>query len=360
MCVAHQIDTNRSEAFSEDLVETLNKGALSIMISVGHRTGLFDAMNELPPSTSEQIAEAAGLNERYVREWLGSMVTGRVVECDSLTKTYWLPKEHAAFLTRKAGSNNMGLFAQYIPLLGTVEDRVVDCFQKGGGVPYSEYNRFQEVMSDDSDHLVVANLSDVLLPSIPSILKKLNEGIEVIDLGCGRGNALNLLANTFPKSNFTGYDLSIEAIEYAKTQAGKKGLTNVVFEVRDLTDFNETAQSNKYDLITTFDAVHDQARPDNLLSGIYKALKDDGVYLMMDISSSSEHVDNIDHPMGTLLYTISTMHCMTVSLAQGGMGLGTMWGREKALEMLEEAGFTNIEIKNFEHDIQNDYYIIRK
>lgn len=360
MCLVHQIDTQKSELFAEKLLGTLNQGALSVMISIGHRTGLFDVMSELPPSTSEEIAKAAGLSERYVREWLGAMLTGFVVEYNPDTKKYHLPQEHASFLTRKAAADNIGVFAQYIPLLGTIEDKVIDCFKNGGGVPYSEYDRFQDVMSEDSNQSVVSSLLDVILPAISGIVDRLEEGIEVVDLGCGRGNALNLMAKTFPKSNFLGYDLSEEAIDYAKAQAEKQALTNVTFEVRDLTDYNITAQQNKFDFVTTFDAVHDQARPDNLLAGIYTSLKENGIYLMQDISASSEHLKNIDHPMGTLLYTISTMHCMTVSLAQGGLGLGTMWGREKAIEMLNEVGFSNIEIKNFEHDFQNDYYIIRK
>lgn len=360
MCLVHQIDSHKSELFAEKLLKTLNQGALSIMISIGHRTGLFDVMTELPPSTSKEIAEASGLNERYVREWLGAMLTGLVIEYNHETKKYHLPKEHASFLTRKAAADNIAVFAQYIPLLGSIEDKVINCFKNGGGVPYSEFNRFQDVMSEDSNQSVVSSLLDVILPAIPGIVDRLEEGIEVVDLGCGRGNAINLMAKTFPKSKFLGYDFSEEAINYAKSQAEKHSLTNITFEVKDLTYYNITAQHNKFDFVTTFDAVHDQARPDNLLEGIYKSLKEDGVYLMQDISASSEPHKNIDHPMGTLLYTVSAMHCMTVSLAQGGMGLGTMWGREKAFDMLNYAGFKNIEIKNFEHDFQNDYYIIKK
>jgi len=360
MCLAHQIDTQKTENFAERLLGTLNQGALSVMTSIGHRTGLFDVMSELPPATSKEIAKAAGLSERYVREWLGAMLTGFVVEYNPETRKYHLPQEHASFLTRKAAADNIGVFAQYIPLLGTIEDKVINCFKNGGGVPYSEYERFQDVMSEDSNQSVVSSLLEVILPAIPGIVDRLEEGIEVVDLGCGRGNALNLMAKTFPKSNFLGYDLSEEAIDFARAESEKQNLTNVKFEVRDLTDYNLTAPQNKFDFVTTFDAVHDQARPDNLLAGIYKSLKEDGIYLMQDISASSEQHKNIDHPMGTLLYTVSTMHCMTVSLAQGGLGLGTMWGREKALEMLNEVGFTTIEIKNFEHDFQNDYYIIKK
>jgi ubiquinone/menaquinone biosynthesis C-methylase UbiE len=244
--------------------------------------------------------------------------------------------------------------------MGTVEDKIIQCFKNGGGVSYSNFKRFHEVMAEDSGQSVVSSLIDLILPSIPGIVERLNKGIAVIDLGCGRGNALNLMAEEFPNSKFIGYDLSEEAIESAKKDSYKLKLNNVRFEAVDLTYFHEFAPENTFDFITTFDAVHDQARPDNLLKGIYKALKDNGTYLMQDISASAELHKNMEHPVGPLLYTISTMHCMTVSLAQGGFGLGTMWGREKALEMLNEAGFNNIDIINFDHDFQNDYYIIKK
>ncbi len=360
MCMIHQLDAQKSEAFAGRLLGMLNEGSLAVMISVGHRTGLFDTMSKLTASTSEQIAESAGLNERYVREWLGALTTGRIVEYDPITKTYSLPPEHSAYLTREAGVDNVGVFAQYIPLFGTVEDKIIECFKNGGGVPYSEFGRFHDVMAEDSGQSVVSSLIDLILPTIPGIVEKLEKGIDVLDLGCGRGRALNLMARVFPNSRFVGYDLSEDAIAYAKNEAKQNKLNNVRFEVVDLTYFNEFASEKSYDFVTTFDAVHDQARPDNLLKGILKTLKDNGTYLMQDISASAEHHKNIEHPVGPLLYTVSTMHCMTVSLAQGGMGLGTMWGREKALEMLDETGFKNIEIKNFEHDFQNDWYIIKK
>jgi 2-polyprenyl-3-methyl-5-hydroxy-6-metoxy-1,4-benzoquinol methylase len=360
MCVVHQIDQKRSEAFGGRLMGLLNEGALAVMLSVGYRTGLLDIMAKLPPSTSEQIADAANLNERYVREWLGALTTGKIIEYNAVAKTYHMPAEHSAFLTRDAGADNVGFFAQYIPLLGTVEDKIIECFKNGGGVPYSEFPRFHEVMAEDSGQSVVSSLLDIILPSVPGIVEKLEDGINVADLGCGRGKALVFMAETFPNSTFTGFDLSTEAIEYAENEARKKNLNNIKFEVMDLTYYNETAPEQVYDFITTFDAVHDQARPDNLLAGIFKALKDNGTYLMQDIAASQELQNNLDHPVGPLLYTVSTMHCMTVSLAQGGLGLGTMWGREKALEMLTEAGFKNIEIKAFEHDFQNEYYIIKK
>lgn len=354
---ALQLDKAKTEALSNKILDVLNLGALGLMLSVGHRTRLFDTMAGLPFSTSDEIAKAAGLNERYVHEWLGAMTVGRIVEYDNVMDKYFLPAEHASLLTRSAEKDNFAVFTQYISMMGNVEDKIVDCFKNGGGVPYSEFKRFHEIMAEDSGQSILSSLFSDILPLIPGLTEKLKKGIDVLDLGCGRGKALILLAKKYPKSRFVGYDLSMEAVEYAGAQALKEHLNNIRFEIKDLTDFNV---NEKYDFITTFDAIHDQARPDKVLKGIYNSLKDDGVYLMQDISASSYPHKNMDHPMGAFLYSISTMHCMTVSLAQGGIGLGAMWGRETALKMLNDAGFRNIEIKNLPHDIQNDYYIIKK
>jgi 2-polyprenyl-3-methyl-5-hydroxy-6-metoxy-1,4-benzoquinol methylase len=349
-----KLDKERADAFGDRMLGTLNSGALSLMISVGHRTGLFDTIRGMAPSTSTQIAEAAGLNERYVREWLGAMLTGGIVECDSQGRLFSLPAEHAVWLTREAAPDNIAAFAQYIPLLGTVEDRIIDCFKQGGGVPYSAYKRFHQVMAEDSGQTVIPALIDQILPLVPGLVESLQGGINVLDAGCGSGRALNLMARNFPESRFTGYDLCEEAILAGKTEAERLGLANVRFEQEDLTTFEMPTQ---YDLITAFDAIHDQARPDNVLAAIAKALKPDGTFLMQDIAASSHMHKNCDHPAGPLLYTISCMHCMTVSLAQNGAGLGAMWGEEKAREMLQAAGFSRIDVKKLPHDFQNSYFI---
>lgn len=347
----------KADAFCEGLIDVLNKSAIALSISLGHRTGLFDAMAGLPASTSEQIAAAANLNERYVREWLGAMVTGRVVNYFPETRTYQLPEEHAAFLTRDAAPNNLAAIAQYIPLLGTVEDKVVGCFKNGGGVPYSEFPRFHEVMAEDSGQTVLPALIDSILPLVPGLNEKLEKGIEVLDVGCGSGKALVLLAKTYPNSRFTGYDFSEQALGNARREADAAGLTNIRFEVKDAAAIGEM---EKYDLITAFDAIHDQARPAVVLKEIAAALKPDGTFLMQDIDGSSHVQQNMEKPLGSLLYTISTMHCMTVSLALGGDGLGTMWGRELAVDMLKDAGFVHVEIRNLPHDLQNCFYIVTR
>jgi len=348
------LNTQKAEAFGDRLVNMLNEGSLAHMLSIGHQTGLFDKMAILPPATSHQIAEATGLNERYVREWLNGLTVGNILTYDSEQETYKLPAEHAPLLTRAAGAENMALYMQYVSLFGTVESQIVDCFHDGGGVPYAEFPCFHEIMAEDSGVNVVAALTDQILPLVPGLVAKLEMGIDVLDIGCGRGRAIHKMAQAFPNSRFSGCDLSEEAIAFAKNKAAESGLSNASFAVQDMTTFNAVEQ---YDLITAFDAIHDQAFPARVLGNIRRALKADGVFLMQDIAAHSHVHDNFEQPFAPFLYTISTMHCMTVSLAQGGVGLGTMWGRETAQQLLADAGFSRVSIQQLPHDFMNDYYI---
>jgi SAM-dependent methyltransferase len=347
----------KAEAFAEKMLGVINGGALALMTSIGHRTGLFDTMSRLQASTAGQIAEAADLNERYVREWLGAMVTGRIVDYSEADGTFSLPPEHAAFLTRAASPNNIGVTAQFLPLLGVVEDQIIESFRHGGGVPYSAYPRFHEVMAEESSQTVLAALMDAILPLAPGVMDRLRAGIEVLDVGCGSGRALCLMAENFPQSRFTGYDFSEEGVTRATREARAKGLKNVRFVVRDVAQLDG---SEKFDLITAFDSIHDQAQPARVLEGISNSLNTGGTFLMQDIAGSSHLPKNMDHPIGPFGYTISCMHCMTVSLAQGGDGLGAMWGEELAEKMLKQAGFKSVGVNKLAHDIINVYYVARK
>lgn len=355
MCKSPAAPAGPPPEFVERMLQVMNNSALSLMISLGHRTRLFDVMAKLPPSTSHEIADASGHSERYVREWLGAMATGRVVTYDAADKRYHLPPEHADFLTRGAPMN-FGVSAQWIAVLGMVEDKIVDAFTHGKGVPYSAYTRFHEVMAEESGQTVVGALDEHILPIVPDIVEKLEKGIDVLDVGCGSGRAMLHLAKRFPRSRFAGYDLSPEAIGAANARARELGLANARFEVRDLAAWNEPRSR---DLITGFDVIHDQAKPAAVLRNIAAALKPDGLFLMQDISGSGHIHEDLAHPMGTLLYTVSCMHCMSVSLANGGPGLGAMWGKQKALEMLAEAGFGPVQVESLPHDVLNFYYLVQ-
>jgi 2-polyprenyl-3-methyl-5-hydroxy-6-metoxy-1,4-benzoquinol methylase len=351
-------DSAKAEAFAGSLLQNLNHGAWCLMASIGHRTGLFDTMRDLPASTVGDIARAANLNERYVREWLGSMVTAGVVDVDATSTFYTLPPEHAAMLTRAAGPDNLAAFAQFVGMLGSVEDEIVTCFHQGGGVPYEKFARFHAVLAEDDT--VVSGLEPHILPLVPGLTDRLSRGIRVLDVGCGSGRAMNRLAELYPNSHFMGIDLSGEAIAAAKAEAAGRGLGNIDFIARDLSDFDATAEPGQYEFITAFDAIHDQAKPLQVLMGIHRALTPDGVYLMQDIKGSSHVHGNIEHPLGTFLYAVSAMHCMTVSLAQGGEGLGAMWGEEKTREYLTRAGFGSVEKHELAHDPLNNWYVVTK
>lgn len=350
------VDLDRAEAFAQKLATALNQACLTLMISLGHRTGLFDKLAHLPPSSSAAIAAASGLSERYVREWLGAMVTGGVVEFSAADRTYWLPAEHARSLTRAAMPGNLAATCQWIGLLGGVEDNVLAAFQHGNGVPYDAYDRFHEVMAEESQQTIVAALLEHIIPLDPSLDGRLAKGIDVLDIGCGSGWALMRLAEHYPRSRFRGYDFSQEGIAAARREAERRGLKNVAFEVRDVAELDDRAA---FDLITAFDAIHDQARPAEVLANVASALRPDGLFLVQEISGSGHLERDVSHPFGTMLYTVSCMHCMSVSLAHGGPGLGAMWGRELAERMLGEAGFQRVRVEELPHDPMNFFFLAR-
>ena len=337
------------------MVSVLNGGALALMTSVGHQVGLFDAM-----------ANAAAEHQRGHRRRgrrPGALCTRVAGRDDHRTRgrarssagTYWLPAEHAACLTRAAGPDNLAHLMQFVPMLAGVEQEVVECFDQGGGVPYSAYPRFHR--ADGRGQRDRARCGVGRWHSSPGARPDPSgcaTGIDVADVGCGQGHAVNLMARAFPHSRFTGYDFSDEAIAAARDEAAGTGLTNATFELRDVTELGVT---DAYDLVTAFDAIHDQAHPARVLAGIASALATDGVFLMVDIKASSHPHENLDLPWAPLLYTLSTMHCMTVSLALDGAGLGTVWGEQVAVAMLGDAGFSHVEVKEFETDPFNNYYV---
>jgi ubiquinone/menaquinone biosynthesis C-methylase UbiE len=351
------VDQAKAEAFAVQMVGILNGAALGQQLSLGHQAGLFDAMAGLPPSTSEQIAEAAGLNERYVREWLGSMVTGRIVEYDPGNRTYRLPAEHAGSLTRAAGPGNLAAFTQFLPEFGKVQDELLEAFRNGGGVPYSAYPKFQAQMRELSGMIFDASLLEGTLKLVPGLTEKLEAGIDAADIACGSGHAINLMARAFPRSRFTGYDFSDEGLAAGRAEAEAWGLANARFVAKDVAELDVR---DAFDLITIFDAIHDQARPRVVLKNMYSAMRSGGTLLAVDIAASSKVEENLDHPLAVVMYTISTWHCMTVSLAYGGEGLGAMWGEQQARELLAEAGFTIQEVKQVEGDVFNNYYLCAK
>lgn len=346
-----------TEDFAARVVECLDSASTAILLSIGHQTGLFDTMRSLPPATSTQIADAAGLNERYVREWLGGLVAAKVIEYAPDERTYHLPEHRAAMLTRAAGPDNLARVAQFIPLLAEVEQKIVDRFRHGGGLPYSEYPRFHRLMAEQSGEVFDAALIDVILPMASGLVDRLQAGADMADIGCGSGHAVNVIAQAFPASRCTGIDFSEEGLATGRDEAQRLGLDNATFIARDVAELDET---EAYDVITAFDAIHDQAHPARVLENIHRALRPGGVFLMVDIKASTHVENNIGVPFAPYLYTVSTLHCMTVSLALDGDGMGTVWGRELATSMLADAGFDDIVVREIDTDPINYYYVARK
>jgi SAM-dependent methyltransferase len=339
----------------ERMIQILNDGAINVLGSIGHQLGLFETLATLPWSTSGQVADAAGLNERYVREWLGGVVTAGWVEYDADSRRYRICEEHAPFLTG-TGVDNIARTMGLITLMGQVLPQVADKFRTGGGLAYSDYPGFHDAQAADSAAVNDASLIDTIVP-LTGLVDRLRAGIDVADIGCGEGHAVNLMAREFPQSRFWGFDFSPEAIEPARAEAAAWGLTNATFVECDIAGDVET---EAYDLVTAFDAVHDQAHPARVLSNVHLSLRPGGTFLMVDIKASSNLENNLGLPWGSFLYAVSTVHCMSVSLGQGGDGLGTVWGTELATQMLREAGFTSVDQHELEQDPFNAYFVSRR
>ncbi len=351
--------------FAKRMTEILNHGALNLAMAMGYKNRIFDVLEDLGrPATVAEIASAAGLDSRYLQEWLGVMATGRIVEIDNPAgeDTYFLPPEHAAFLTRRAAAN-LGVYTQEIPLLtACAMDAVNGGFLTGAGIPFSCYPDFQGFMAELSDAKHQEVLIDRFLPGVDKgrLLARLKAGIRVCDLGCGHGVAMNLMAAAFPTSTFTGIDNHGEAIGRAAGAAREMGLANTVYKVLDAATLNGKKEFSRiFDYVCAFDAIHDQSHPLEVLRGIRFMLAPGGMFSMIDIKAGSRQADNLDHPLGPFLYTVSLMHCMPIGLNDHGMGLGMMWGREKAEALLRAAGFDHIEINEMDHDPFNLHYLCK-
>lgn len=343
-----------ADAVAGRLVQVLNDGAIAVLSSIGHQLGLFETLAGLPPASSAQIADAAGLDERYVREWLGGVVSAGFVAYDPVDATYAMDAEHAPFLTG-ATPDNLARTLQYVTLMGQVVPKVVEAFRTGGGLSYDDYPGFHHIQGADSAAVLDATLVDGILP-LSGEIDRLGAGIDVADFGCGEGHAVNLLARTFPASRFIGFDFERQAIAAARAEASAWGLDNATFEVRDVAvPLGEAS----YDLITAFDAIHDQAHPATVLANIRAGLRPGGTFLMGDMDAATRLEDNVDLPWASFLYAVSTTHCMSVSLGQGGDGLGTVWGVELAERMLRDAGFRDVTLHRVDGNPFTVYFVAR-
>ncbi|HYH07044.1 MAG TPA: class I SAM-dependent methyltransferase [Thermoanaerobaculia bacterium] len=336
------------------IARTLNSGFTAMMISVGHRTGLFDVLAALPPSTSAQIATAASLSERYVREWLAAMTTAHIIDYDARTGTYFLPIEYAAVLARMAGANNLAPSAQMLSLLAANEDLVVAGFRSGGGVVPQAYERLRATMAAEKRELIDESYVDALLELMPDMRARLEAGTTVLDAGCGDGALTLTFARMFPRSAFRGIDSSREAIRSAWERLEESGLCNVEFTTGDVANVDDR---RAFGLVLAMESLREQAFPRTALRNLAAALKRDGVLLMQEVASSSHLAKNAEHAFAPMLYAISTMHTVPVAMAEEGDALGLMWGRERAVQMLTEAGFRQVRFEKLAADPLSFYAV---
>lgn len=348
------IDEKAVEEFAGHLFGLFTGGALTHLVEIGRRTGLFAAAAG-QSLTSGELAQRAHLEERYVLEWLAAMVTGGIFEYEPSTGHYWLPREHAACLN--GGAADLAPVAAFVTELGRHVGAVSDAFRSGGGVPWDAYKpEIHDLMDILWGPLYEELLVDSMLPLVPGLVERLRAGARVADVACGAGTALLVLAEAFPASTFMGYDLDPDGLERGRARAAAKNLPHVAFERCDAADFHPV---EPFDVVMVFNAIHDQVDPGAVLRSIREALAPGGILVMNEPRMHDALEDNLDNPMAPFTYSVSTLHCMTVSLAHGGAGLGTAWGEQTARRLLTEAGFGDVTVTQTPGDPGNALFATR-
>jgi SAM-dependent methyltransferase len=346
---------SKQEAFIGKALSDASGALTCILAGIGDRLGLFKDLASNGPSTSSELAARTAIQERYAREWLGGMASAGYVEYDPATRQFRLPPEHAPALAQEGGPFFFGGMYQMFPAMVSVVDQITEAFRIGGGVRQGVY---PAAFWDGMERFTAGWFENLLLqhwiPAMPEVEAKLKQGADVADIGCGRGRALVKLAQAFPKSRYTGYDVFGPAVEQASERARNADVADrVKFEQLDVVK----GLPQQFDLITTFDVVHDAADPLGLLKAIRSALKPDGHYVCLD-SNCSDKLEENAGPLGAMFHGVSILYCMTTSLANGGAGLGTLGFHEsKVHEFCAEAGFTSVRRLPLENPFNNIYEI---
>lgn len=347
-------DRRAAGRFAQQVVQHLSSAMVVTQLELGRRTGLLEAL-ATEPLTDAELAERTDLVRRYVQEWLGVMVTGGIVVHDPPSDTFRLPPEHAAALVA-ASPYNLGGMVSIATGAAAGLDALEEAFRTGGGVAYED----QPIDVDDtidrlSRHRYDALLVDSYLAQVPGLTTRLDDGARVLELGCGRGRAARLVARAFPASEVVGVDLSEQAVATAATAAAEEGLDNVAFVTGSATD----PPAGPWDVVCAFDVVHDLAEPFVALEAARGVLAPDGVLLMIDSGAPPTLAEQAELPWAPMMYGVSLAHCLTVSLAQDGAGLGAMWGREAALAALDHAGFSDVVTHELKGDPMDLLYVAR-
>ena len=335
------IDYGRVRQFAGKVMGDLAGVSASVLVILGDRLGLFRALDEAGPATSEELAARAGVAERYAREWLYGLHAAGYLELDRARRSFSLPAEHAEVLAREGAPFFLAGCEQLLIGGGlAVLDRLTEAFRSGGGVPQAAYpDDMTEGIRRNSAPWFEHQLLQQWIPAVDGLRARLEAGVRYADVGCGAGHAVIKLARHFPRSTFVGYDAFEGAIDQARRVAQHEQLgERARFEVIDAA----SGIPERYDVISTFDVVHDAIDPLGLLRAIKRGLEPDGTYLMLEFRCADDPAENVG-PFCTLLYGISLMYCTTTSLAHGGPGLGTCGCPPARVRRLcAEAGFTSV------------------
>lgn len=340
MTATASVDQAKAEAFVGKALGDMASTMTVLMATLGDGAGLFAALRDAGGLRADEIAERAGTDRRYTREWLAGMTAAGYIEYDAATECFVLPDEHAPVLADEGGPVFFAGAWQEIAGALPHLDRIRTSLRTGGGVPPAEYGA---TFWDGLERFTAGWFGNLLLPvwipAMPAVRSLLERGSRVADVGCGAGRALVALATAYPESRFVGYDAVPRNVERARRHAAEAGVDDrVSFEVRDAT----MGIPERFDVVFTFDVVHDAADPAGLLTAIRTSLEPGGRYVCLDINASHRLEENVG-PLGTVFYGFSLLFCMTSSLGMGGKGLGTCGFTEPVVRvMCADAGFSEL------------------
>jgi 2-polyprenyl-3-methyl-5-hydroxy-6-metoxy-1,4-benzoquinol methylase len=340
MATAETLDEAKVEAFMGKLIGDFGGTMATFLAYLGDRLGLFKELERGGPADAAELARRAGVNERYTAEWLLGMTSAGYLQYDRETDRYALPPEHAVALAHENGPFFVGGALEMLPEFVRPIDELAAAFRNGGGVSQASFDpRIWEGMQRFSAADFENSLVPMWMPAAPDAVAKLEAGGTLADIGCGSGLALIKLAQAFPAARFVGYDVFAGQIERARENVERAGVADRVrIELLDVV----AGLPDTYDVITTFDVVHDAVDPRGLLRSIRDALAPGGSYILVEINSADDAHENVG-PLATMFYGASVFYCLTTSLAHGGEGLGTNGLPEaKVRELCLEAGFAGV------------------
>jgi SAM-dependent methyltransferase len=334
------MDKQRSTAFMLKVVGDVATTLAASLVIVGDRLGLFSAMAGAGPLDAQGLAERAGIAPRYAQEWLAALAGAGYLAYDALTDRFELPEEHAMFLADPQSEYHLaGLFAS-LPTMSAMIPRLAQAFRDGSGISFADFGDGLPTALAAMNRSVYENrLVRSWLPAVPGAIDKLQGGGRFIDVGCGIGVVPMAVARAFPQAHVAGLDFDVRSIETARAQAHESGLF-VDFMAQGV---EALPMDQAWDLITSFDVVHDLPDPPGALRRIREALAPDGIYLMVEPKAGDSLEQDMANPFGRMLRSISCLHCVPQSLAMGGPGLGACWGEKRAREMAAQAGFSAFE-----------------